>query len=249
MDRDTQVGELCGASRLESDVAADSTVFVRGLAFNVRHCRGAFSPFISEQRTAAAVLDARPDVAGLTEVYRWTRRDQPQLLADLTGFDPLFFGVRRVRGGEYGLLLLSRFPLREVARIPLPGRTEPRGCLLAEIESAGGIVTVGVTHLGLGRRSRRAQLVTLLSHLPRNGPLILMGDFNSRLHDLQPLLDTLAMPSRPPATFPSLRPMLPLDLVLFSRDFTPLAVQAPRSLASDHRPVVVDLVMSTGRSL
>lgn len=240
MEHDSPVGELGGTSRLEPDVV-DGAAAVRILCYNVRHCRGAFSPFVSERRTAGLIRALRPDVAGLTEVYRTERRDQPERLSRLTCTQPLFHGVRQVSGGEYGNLLLSPFPLRSAARIPLVGRREQRGCLLAEVPCREGVLTVALTHLGLDAETRRGQIAEIARVLPNDRPLVVMGDFNGPLRELDPLGDVIHTFSHPPRTFPSVWPVASLDRVLFSDHFTLVRAWAPFSCASDHRPLVVEL--------
>jgi endonuclease/exonuclease/phosphatase family metal-dependent hydrolase len=242
--RRTPVDELGRTSRLEphvGDDAAGRAGGVRIVCYNVRHCRGAFSPFLSETRTAQVIRRFHPDIAGLTEVYRTERRDQPQRLSQLTGGQPVFHGVRPVPGGEYGDLLLSGLAVLSVLRLPLAGRREERGCLLADVRAGPAVFTVALTHLGLDAGTRRRQIARIADVLPRDRPLVLMGDFNGMQRELDPLRDIVRSSACQPRTYPSVLPVASLDRVLFSRHFELRAVWAPFSLASDHLPLVVEL--------
>jgi endonuclease/exonuclease/phosphatase family metal-dependent hydrolase len=57
------------------------------------------------------------------------------------------------------------------------------------------------------------------------------------------LRDTWQVDSGPGYTYPADQPSKRIDYVLVSRDFRVAAAHVPASDASDHRPVVVDLVL------
>jgi endonuclease/exonuclease/phosphatase family metal-dependent hydrolase len=125
---------------------------------------------------------------------------------------------------------------------------------------AGPKLEVFGTHLGLGRAERAAQVRALLSERwcgapGRAGPTFLVGDFN-----LQPrspifaeitarLSDARARAERTVgrATWPAPLPVLALDHVFVDGDVGVLEhrVAAGRraAIASDHRPVVVDVAL------
>ena len=106
-------------------------------------------------------------------------------------------------GRHYGNALLTRLPVEDVQRLDLslPGR-EPRGAILAHLRTpAGARLRCLVTHLGLAGRERRAQLRMLLPSLdPADGPVLVMGDFNtwSRHGAAERMLSAPARP-QPPA--------------------------------------------------
>lgn len=236
--------ELRRSPRLEPDVAAGIAAdedSLRIVCYNVRHCRGSFSPFVSEARVARAIRGLYPDIVGLTEVFRTTHRDQPERLSRLIGMTPHYHGVRSVHGGAYGNLMMSTLPMEPILRLPLKGRREDRGCLLTEVRWGSRHVTIALTHLGLDRGTRRSQIAEIARVLPRGAPLVLMGDFNGALWELEPLHELVRPCSEQPRTFPAVLPVAPLDRILFSRHFESRRVFAARSLASDHRPVVMEL--------
>ena len=150
-------------------------------------------------RLAAFVRDERPDVLLLQEVdVRTTRSggvDQPaRLVADVGGF--VAFGkTLDYQGGQYGIAVWSRFPVRAHALRHLPidppqaragGSTEPRGALLAEIDAPGGRLTVVNTHLDASaddtyRRQEMAVLARVVDSLGQAGHrrVLVGGDFNA----------------------------------------------------------------------
>jgi endonuclease/exonuclease/phosphatase family metal-dependent hydrolase len=103
---------------------------------------------------------------------------------------PLFLELDPGRESMFGLALLSRFPLGQVRRVPLPG---PEALLFDRERRVGGFVglvaevqapetpfTAVVTHLDVhgGPADRLAQMQTLLAAAPP-GPAILCGDLNT----------------------------------------------------------------------
>ncbi|MEH1016506.1 endonuclease/exonuclease/phosphatase family protein [Micromonospora sp. CPCC 206060] len=164
----------------------------------------------------------------------------------------------------YGVGLVSRFPVlswrvtrlrpapvRSPVFVSGPGgglillRDEPRVLLAAVVESPVGVMTVAATHLsfvpGWNVRQLR-QVVAALRGLP--GPRVLLGDLNLPA-GLVGLVSRWRVLGRLP-TYPAVRPRVQLDHIIADRrdgGRLPLvrAVAAPRSLISDHRPLVVDL--------
>lgn len=130
------------------------------------------------------------DVAGFVEV---NFPKQPEVFKEVTGmnaFGETVYQNRLIRFIRQGNLLLSRYPIREFSMVPLPGAGQPRAVVKADLETSHGAVTVLLTHLGLGKRSRRLQINALNSLCAGiKNPFVLMGDFNSfDLDELQPLL-------------------------------------------------------------
>jgi endonuclease/exonuclease/phosphatase family metal-dependent hydrolase len=79
------------------------------------------------------------DVLALQEVDRGVDRtegkDQAQILAERFGMRAVFAGAMERGGGEFGIALLSRFPLQRVERVDLhtPGAFEPRVAIDATV--------------------------------------------------------------------------------------------------------------------
>jgi endonuclease/exonuclease/phosphatase family metal-dependent hydrolase len=85
-------------------------------------------------------------------------------------------------------------------------------------------------------------------------PTVVLGDLNATpdASELEPLLVKLAdaAPAMGDAglTYPSDHPAKRIDYVLTSAHFRVRGVAVPATVASDHRPVVVDLSLGSARS-
>lgn len=240
---------------------------LRLMTYNVRACTvNSYGGAVD--RVADVIARTEPDVVALQEVEagiaRSGFRDQTQELADRLGWQSHFQpAMKGEGGGAFGNALLSRLALRLVASGLLPQLLvgvvrEPRGVSWHSISIGGRELQVLVTHLGLTRRERLAQIEALLGPLwmgdPRcAAPRLLCGDLNCRPGSpehrrLEGTLVDVALVSPPAgasATFPALRPLVRLDHVLVSPDVRVLRTEVPRSRelrrASDHLPLVVDL--------
>ena len=149
------------------------------MSFNVCHCEG-MDGKIDVARTAARIRAEDPDFACLQEIDRRTARvdgvDQPSELARLTGLHATFAKAIPFRGGEYGILILSREKPCAVERIPLPGR-EPRVLLVCEFAN----VVVATSHLSVDADAERAASVPPIrsAFAKYAKPVFFTGDWNA----------------------------------------------------------------------
>lgn len=212
---------------------------MRVVTFNIQHGAGGDADTLGR---VCAGLDA--DVLALQEVDVRVPRsrlvDQVAVVARATGMHAVFGRTCRVGVvGRYGNAVLSREPMHDVVRMPLPrvGTSEARGAVLARIDD----VTVAATHLSIHEDEARAQLAALLSALDgRTRPWLLLGDLNLVPEQLPSgLLLALADPAVP--TFPAHGPRARIDHVAVEG----LSIEAVEVLAqqpvSDHRPLAAML--------
>ncbi|MFQ6552359.1 endonuclease/exonuclease/phosphatase family protein [Aestuariibius insulae] len=163
----------------------------------------------------------------------------------LTGLHPLPVAENGESLGWHGIAMLAKpsFPVLGVHRFDLPG-LEPRGAVTVDVEAPDGPLRIVGVHLGLLRRSRRAQIDAIkeaVAALPSR-PTILIGDFNewSGKAGLGRVTRgyTLLTPEK---TFPARRPLLPLDRIAHTGDLD-IALLPPSEAAhphpSDHRPIL-----------
>jgi endonuclease/exonuclease/phosphatase family metal-dependent hydrolase len=153
--------------------------------------------------------------------------------------------------GEWGLALLSRFPLRDRHVIDLghlPKDRALRVALLSEIDLGPGSVTVvaaHMAHLTYGSpRHYRALARSLDAHVGA-GPAVLAGDMNLWGPPVALLLRRWRRAVRG-RTWPAWRPNSQVDHVLVRG---PIAVERAGVLpdaGSDHRPVRVELLVEPG---
>jgi endonuclease/exonuclease/phosphatase family metal-dependent hydrolase len=203
--------------------------------------------------TAIRSLDA--DIVALQEVDdRYRGFGDPRVFAALPGdFDRHSAAAQTIRSpdGDFGHMLMSRWPIRKYRLLDLSvaGR-EPRMAISAVIDSPAGPVRILAAHLGLFRRERRRQIDIITRHLSGKTPAaaIVMGDFNEwrkagvMTHALCPPFTVATnMPS-----FPSRRPILPLDRIWCRPPLNPLSARAAHehSALSDHLPIVAELEYS-----
>ena len=170
---------------------------VRVLVYNIHAGKDAAGRDNLE-RVARLIDSLDADVALLQEVDRNTERsgriDQPATLARLTGLNAAFGKTLDFQGGEYGIAILSRWPIESDSLIRLPvepkqersgGSYEPRGALRADVAAPGAPFVVINTHLDPSTEDtyRRQEARTVLSTVAaldsaRTSTLV-GGDFNS----------------------------------------------------------------------
>jgi len=213
-------------------------------------------------KVAAVTRSAQPDIVALQEVDHASRRsrglDQTAALAARTGLGyGTHFRTTDLRGGGYGIALLSRFPLESTVQraLPVPRGAEPRTVAHGLVQVAGRGVSVYATHLipqpyTSATRARQSEVISgLLADDPR--PRLLMGDLNDLPDSLsvrllrRELTDAFVASGRGPGeTFPMPRPFsmaVRLDYVLASQAFLPLCSEVLRVNASDHYPLLAHL--------
>jgi endonuclease/exonuclease/phosphatase family metal-dependent hydrolase len=168
---------------------------------------------------------------------------------------PIAGPTLRDHRGQYGNAVLTRLPILETRRIDLsvPGR-EPRGALCVELDAHGRKLTLIATHLGLRWRERRKQVAWLLDLVRRTSgePLVLVGDMNEWVpivHALKPLFRVFGT-APGIRTFPTVRPVLPLDRIWCRPRSALVEVHAHMSrlarTASDHLPLRAELALGRG---
>lgn len=210
----------------------------------------------------ASVLDPLgADLIALQEVGdHWTMGeaiDQTGYLADALKMDHRHHVVTIREQGTccYGHALLSRTPLRDVESHLLPQlRDEPRRVLVGRLElSAGDVIVMSthLTHLDPERPVQLEALGALLAGYEAAPRVLLFGDLNeTRPELLSPLIegagltDHGAQESQP--TYPSRAPTDRRDVIL-TRGFEETSrLRVLETLASDHRPIVVDVAPTRG---
>ncbi|MFE5589028.1 endonuclease/exonuclease/phosphatase family protein [Streptomyces sp. NPDC056549] len=162
--------------------------------------------------------------------------------------------------GSGGSVLLSAYPLRDEDTVPaamgMPGATAGIGGRSVRVRLAHPLPPLP------GRVHRwKQELGRVRDDAARDalGPLILAGDFNAsqdhaafravldagRLHDAARLAGAARTPTWPMDG--PLPPYVQIDHVLVSDDFTVRGVRFPGLAGTDHRAVLADLDLHTGR--
>ena len=185
---------------------------VRVLTYNIHHGEGTDGQF-DLPRLAAVMKSAEPDLVALQEVDERTQRasgvDELAELGHLTSMYTAFGKAMDFQGGNYGVGVLSRWPIVAAENHPLPSSPdrEPRTSLTVEVKisESAPLLEFTSTHLDQGRevRDRVAQASALNERLVRGDrrPAILAGDMNSgAASEVMQILDahwTIASPPDP----------------------------------------------------
>jgi endonuclease/exonuclease/phosphatase family metal-dependent hydrolase len=231
---------------------------LRLVTYNTHKSRG-LDGRIRPERIAKVLHRLNADIIALQEVWSFTegpiRRDQARFLSEELKLTCCVGETRKYRGGIYGNIILTRFPIAFTQTYDLTVvQREERGCLRADVDVPGaGLFHVFNIHLGTGyfERKRQARLieVTILNNqLP--GKRVVMGDFNEwMLGDTTRLLQEQfrsvdAATAHPVRSYPGIMPMLTLDHIYFDPSLKLQRLQIYRSplalIASDHLPVIAD---------
>jgi endonuclease/exonuclease/phosphatase family metal-dependent hydrolase len=237
---------------------------IRFLTYNIHKCCG-LDRRERPDRIVEVLREVNADVIALQEVLSIPGdrdRDQAEFIATELGFRSCFGENRRLNGGAYGNLLLSRFPLSAIQNHDITTRRrEQRGCLRADIELPGTTLHVFNVHMGTSFFERRQQARKLvgpevLRHPTLHGIRVVLGDFNEWTHGLASRLlrthfqslDIRAHTGRS-RTYPGLLPLLHLDHMYFDPALSVGNVALHRSrtalIASDHLPLFADFRVDT----
>ena len=218
------------------------------VTFNVRHGMG-LDGIHDLGRTARVLRELTPDIAGLQEVDEGAERtgleDQAAWLAEALGMEVASAPARGRRPHER-VALLSRFPLSETRSIWFwrgGVRGEPRGAVVARVETTAGTMTCAAAHLstrGRERRRERRALSEMVAGL--TGPVVLFLDANGA--ELSPLEQSglRPPPGEPVSTYPAAEPTQAVDWILTRPPLRHLmAARAVPCDASDHLPLLATL--------
>ena len=175
---------------------------VRVLVYNIHAGKDA-AGVDNLERIAAIVRETGADFALLQEVDRGTRRsggvDQVAALARATGLHAAFGRTLDYDAGQYGIALLSRWPIASDTLVSLPveppqrragGSYEPRGALIVHAKAPDVRARLLNTHMDASgddhyRRQEIATINRLLAALVADssggGPALVLagGDFNA----------------------------------------------------------------------
>ena len=171
----------------------DTTSNLRILCYNIHHANPPSIPNIIDLDAIANVIkQQQPHLVALQEVDVYTTRSgstlhQSQELGRLTNMYSYFAKAIDFAGGEYGVTILSKFPMSNMKNTPLPTAAGTGGELRTV---ASTIITLGngkklvfaSTHLDAQRNdtNRLLQVNKIVEVLTQETlPVILAGDFNA----------------------------------------------------------------------
>lgn len=239
----------------------------RVASYNIHKGIGGIDRRYRPERIIETLRHYDPDIVLLQEVDHRvprSRRDRQVLLLskELDMKYRSFQANVKLTKGHYGNAILSRFPLVETHNINLtiPLKKRRRGLLAhCQLKYNGHQRTLVIAnvHLGLAGFERKLQLQKILkhkivSHVHRDTPLIIGGDFNDVWESLgKKMMEPAGFQPAGKAirTFPAAFPTRALDNLFYRGDLKLDHAFAARSKiasqASDHLPLIADFELTT----
>lgn len=232
------------------------------MTYNIHHCNPpSEGTKIDVAAIAQVISKEKPDLVALQEVDVNTERsgkglNQAQELARLTKMHFFFSKAIDHQGGDYGVAVLSRFPILDSTRFILPidpaigGETRTIAAITVDVAKDKKVI-FACTHLDLKELNRLSQAELIVKQFGSSDlPMILGGDFNA-LSDskvIQFLDQTFVRSCQTCApTIPVRNPNRAIDFIMYKpgATFKSLSTRViNEQYASDHLPVLVSLTVA-----
>lgn len=245
--------------KINSSNSSLGNTSLRVMSYNIHHCNPPSKQaegLIDVNAIAAAIEKQHPDLVALQEVDVNTARsgkiNQAVMLAEKLKMNFYFAKAIDHDGGDYGVAILSRFPLSAGKTFMLPKNNDPKAeqrvLAIATVEIASKVyIRFASTHLDAqhGEENRILQ-VKEINRLTENEslPLIVAGDLNAapgteaiRLFDSKFTRSCQTCD----LTIPVLNPKKTIDHIAYQtgNPFEVISSAAvPERYASDHLPVL-----------
>ncbi|WP_316840651.1 endonuclease/exonuclease/phosphatase family protein [Pedobacter gandavensis] len=226
------------------------------MTYNIHHGNPPERPGVIDLPAIAAVIKQHsPDLVALQEIDKVTKRtgqvDQLKELAELTGMFYFFSKGIDFEAGEYGVGILSRYPINSSTRYPLPSKegldAEARSLALVQVTLPNGKpLCFASTHLDLNNEHRMLQVKEINRLLSgKKADVILAGDLN--LTSSTPAMKILeqhftrSCTENCAPTIPQDVPKEEIDFILLKKGSRMKVISHqvfPNIDASDHLPVM-----------
>ena len=247
----------CNMAFADDKPATDTPKELRVLSYNI-HIGIGNDEKLDLERTARTIVAQKPDIVAIQEIDRNTARtqnvDQPAELERLTGMHAVFGKTINLGSGEYGIAILSKYPIKEhkITQLPQLGNREDRGALEATITLDDKTTLLfACTHFCHQSEERRTMQAEKINELfaERDGLVVIAGDFNATPNSktIETLKAKWSDATNEQPTFSSDNPRSKIDYI-FYRPTQMLRVKETRVIeepvTSDHSPVlsVLELV-------
>ena len=256
------VASLAVVASCARSFASPTPTELRVLVYNIHAGKDA-AGVDNLTRVADVIRATRADLVLLQEVDRRTRRsghvDQPDLLARHTGLSVAFGKTLDYDDGEYGIAVLSRWPITEQTLIRLAvdppqrrsgGSYEPRGAQRGVVRTAAGRLALLNTHLDASREDhyRKQEARGVLAAVREVDPPVLVGgDFNATPEsDVQTAIRQAGLRDAwlecgrgDGLTYPADEPTKRIDYLFLTGTMSCTRAEVLATSASDHRPLLV----------
>lgn len=243
----------CSSQSKEAETQTPDSL--RIMTYNIRACRGG-KDMVNPQREdiytklSAVINEANPEVIALQEVDSVTTRNEGEYIlgeiAKRTSMHDVFAGSIKFQGGKYGIGVLSKEKPLSYRRVALPGKEERRSLLIVEFEK----YIFCCTHLSLTDDDCLASTDIIVNEVKNyKKPVFLAGDMNSEhQHPAQVNLRKYFKVFNDYKVFasPSHKLRHCIDFIYgfnSNYEFDVISEKVIHTNASDHCPVVVDVVV------
>ena len=233
-------------------LSAHSQNDLKLMSYNIRNAKG-MDNVRNVQRIVNVINNEAPDVIAVQELDSMTTRsNHTYVLAEITERTQMHASYAPAidfQGGKYGIGILSKDKPLDIQTYPLPGREEKRMLMVAEFKD----YFFACTHLSLTEEDRLTSLEIIKNSVKSNQkPFFLAGDLNDTPNSkfIQALQeDFLILTNTKKPTYPAPEPKETIDYIAAWKgntdNFANLSAQVVEEpLASDHRPLTVQLRMS-----
>jgi endonuclease/exonuclease/phosphatase family metal-dependent hydrolase len=247
-------------SEVQSSNFKNKETRLKVMTYNIHHCNPpSAGDKIDIEAIAKVINSAKPDLVALQEVDVNTIRsgkgiNQAKELARLTGMYYYFSKAIDFQGGDYGVAVLSRYPIVDSVRYDLPVLKEiggePRTIAAITVLLPGKKkIIFACTHLDLHEENRLSQSQLIINHFGQSKlPMVLAGDFNATpgskvINYLDEHFKRSCQPDCAP-TIPVENPEEAIDFIMLrpGKSFKVSTTQVvDEKYASDHLPVVSEL--------
>lgn len=238
----------------------ENQVNLKVMAYNIHHANPPSKPHTIDIDAIIKTLQAQdPDIVALQEIDANTSRsgegNQAEIIAERLGMNVFFGKAINYDGGEYGVAILSKYPISEqkVHSLPTARGTngEPRVLATVKIALPNGLfIRFGSTHLDSQRTNtnrllQMEEIANIASE--ENLPMIVAGDFNappnSKVINILDKYFTRTCASCEP-TIPVQNPVKAIDFIAFkSKEI--FSIKSHKVIneiyASDHLPILAVL--------
>lgn len=249
-----------GCSAIKS--SKSNPIQIKVLTYNIHHANPPSKiDLIDLPAIAKVIKESKADIVGLQELDVHTTRSGKELdeaaeLGKLTGMNHYFVKAIDYAGGDYGIVILSRFPIIKSEHIVLPMKQgiggEPRVLAAITIEPVKGKqIVFANTHLELKPENRILQARAIVEYLGNiQSPVIFCGDLNSEPgSDAIKIFDEHFTRSSilNGFTFPQVNPNREIDFIMYKpinrfKILKHKIINEP--YASDHLPLLVEFELN-----
>lgn len=255
----------CSKDSTTVDNSQQDANVLRFMTYNIHIANPPSQPstVVDVDTIAKVIKKVNPHFVTLQEVDRFTDRsgknlDQAAKLSELTGMHYKFFKAINRSNGEYGLAILSKYPILEFNQVELPfvagtgAELRTMGWVRVQLDNGQDIIvaTTHIDHLEDANRELQTREILKAFKSYHNYPIVLGGDFNmnqsNSIWDLYKIVFNVPCATCP-NTHSASKPTTSIDYLLLNNKaaeiFSIKSYQTYlETYASDHLPVVMDLV-------